>query len=257
MNDKNFTNNEDNHTALPVALITGAARRIGAEIAKHLHQNDFQIIIHCHQSKNEAEKLAEELNRLRPGSATVVVADLNSQQGCEQLIEASLSFAGRLDALINNASVFYPTPLAEVTEEQWQHLFSTNLRAPFILAQKASPALKQHSGSIINITDIHGQNPLFGYSIYSMSKAGLISMTHTLAKELAPSIRVNAVSPGAIMWPEAEMEDHEKQKKVLAKIPLQRMGAAINIAQTVLFLLQNDYVTGQVIKVDGGRMGSE
>ncbi len=240
-------------TNTPVVLITGAACRIGAEIVRHLHNHNYDIVIHCNHSTDEANQLAAELNSHRDNSILVISADLSSREGCEQLIESALAFKGRLNALVNNASAFYPTPVAEVTEEQWQQLFTTNLRAPFILSQKASPILKQNSGVIINITDIHGERPLAGYSVYSMSKAGLISMTHSLAKELAPEIRVNAVSPGAILWPEADDDDFEKQKKVLAKIPLQRMGAAINIAQTVLFLLENDYVTGQVIKVDGGQ----
>lgn len=246
-------NDKKTKTNTPVVLITGAARRIGAETARHLHSHNYDIIIHCNHSIAEANRLAAELNTYRDDSALVVSADLSSQEGCEQLIENALAFKGRLNALVNNASAFYPTPVADVTEEQWQQLFATNLRAPFILSQKATTTLKQHSGVIINITDIHAEKPLAGYSVYSMSKAGLISMTHSLAKELAPEIRVNAVSPGAILWPEADEGDFEKQKKVLAKIPLQRMGAAKNIAQSVLFLLQNDYITGQVIKVDGGR----
>ena len=174
------------------------------------------------------------------------------------MLSPSSEFAGRLDVLINNASAFFPTAVADVTQEQWQTLFATNLRAPFLLSQLVMPALKKASGSIINITDIHGKKPLNGYCVYSMTKAGLISMTHSLAKELAPEIRVNAVSPGAIMWPEADAFDSEEvqaatQKKVLSKIPLARMGHAKNIAQTVLFILENDYLTGQVISVDGGR----
>lgn len=244
-------------TETPVALITGAARRIGAEIARSLHQHHYRIIIHCLHSVGDANRLAAELNQQRPDSAFVVSADLTSSAGCTQLINDSLSptslFAGRLDVLINNASAFFPTAVDDVTEEQWQKLFNTNLRAPFLLAQQSRSALQQQSGSIINITDIHGQKPLSGYCIYSMTKAGLISMTRSLAKELAPDIRVNAVSPGAILWPEADQGDLEKQRSVLAKIPLKRMGAANNIAQTVLFLLQNDYLTGQIISVDGGR----
>ncbi len=238
---------------LPIALITGAARRIGAEIAKHLHRNGYQVIIHCHHSQAEAESLAATLNTIRPNSAYVAVADLGSREGCEELIDKALSFEGRLDALINNASAFFPTPIEDVNEQQWQQLFNTNLKAPFILSQRASAALKLQSGSIINITDIHANKPLSGYSVYSMSKAGLISMTQSLAKELAPKIRVNAVSPGAILWPEHELENSEKQQNVIARIPLKRMGAAKDIAQTVLFLLQSEYITGQIINVDGGR----
>ncbi|PCJ50291.1 MAG: pteridine reductase [Gammaproteobacteria bacterium] len=252
MNDINLEK-----TQLPVALITGSARRIGAVIARLLHQNHHQIIIHCNHSLTEAEQLASELNDLRAASALVIKADLSTSQGCNELIEAVLEdsgmFKGRLDVLVNNASAFYPTAIGDVTDSDWQQLFSTNLKAPFILAQGFSASLKQNFGSIINITDIHGERPLAGYSVYSMSKAGLISMTLSLAKELAPNIRVNGVSPGAILWPEADEGDLQKQQKVLAKIPLTRMGAPMNIAQTVLFLLKNDYITGQTIKVDGGR----
>ncbi len=248
--------------ALPVALITGAARRIGAEIARLLHHNGYRIIIHCNNSIGEAQQLADELNAQRNNSAIVIAAELATEEGCEYLMSEVLSvdgpFEGRLNVLINNASVFYPTAFypttdEEATDEQWQQLFATNLRAPFLLAQKAAATLKKSSGSIINITDIHGERPLKGYSIYCMTKAGLISMTRSLSEELAPNVRVNGVSPGAIMWPEAEIDDQEKQKKVLAKIPLGRMGAPRNIAGTVLFLLENTYITGQIIKVDGGR----
>ena len=247
---------------LPVVLITGAARRIGAETARHLHANGYRIIIHCNSSTDEANQLADELNANRSNSAYVVSAELSSNESCKQLIDTVLAtdspFNGCLDVLINNASAFFPTTVEDVTEKQWQTLFATNLRAPFLLSQLAMPALKKAAGSIINITDIHGIKPLQGYSVYSMTKAGLISMTHSLAKELAPEIRVNAVSPGAIMWPEADAFESEEvqaatQQKVLAKVPLARMGHPNNIAQTVLFLLQNDYVTGQVISVDGGR----
>jgi len=253
MNENNFTNN----VTKPVALITGAARRIGAEIARYLHQHNYQIIIHCHHSLSEAEQLAEELEAERAHSTQIIVADLMSLDGCEAIIKQALdkdnTFNGRLDVLVNNASAFFPTAVEDVTEQQWQKLFTTNLQAPFVLAQKAVIALKKYSGSIINITDIHGEKPLSGYPVYSMTKAGLISMTQSLAKELAPEIRVNGISPGAILWPEAETGDIEKQQHVLAKIPLKRMGKARNIAQTVLFLLQNDYISGQLIKVDGGR----
>jgi len=242
-----------NSVAVPVALITGAARRIGAEITRTLHAQGYDVIIHCNHSEEDAKKLADPLNQARPASATIIKSDISTKQGCTALIEQALLFKNRLDALINNASIFYPVPINEVTSDQWHSFFETNLHAPFLLSQKASSHLKDTSGAIINITDIHGASPLPGYSVYSMTKAGLISMTQSLAKELAPEIRVNGVSPGAIMWPEADEGDDVKQQKVLAKIPLQRMGAANNISQTVLFLLQNDYITGQIIKVDGGR----
>jgi pteridine reductase len=254
----NVINNDTNsNDTLPVALITGSARRIGAEIARHLHQAQYQIIIHCNHSLTDANTLADELNELRANSARVIQADLSTTEGCKSLIDDVINpqalFRGRLDALINNASAFFPTKVSDVTDSDWQKLFNTNLKAPFTLAQKSTATLKQYRGSIINITDIHGERPLRGYSVYSMTKAGLISMTHSLAKELAPKIRVNGVSPGAILWPEVDEGDDEKQLKVLAKIPLNRMGGPHNIAQSVLFLLTNDYITGQIISVDGGR----
>ena len=255
----NVINNDSNikKSPLPVALITGSARRIGAEIARHLHQANYQIIIHCNHSLIVAKALADELNEQRAASARVIQADLSSTEGCTKLIDETINpeglFHGRLDALINNASVFFPTKVSDVTDSDWQKLFNTNLKAAFSLAQKSTATLRQYRGSIINITDIHGERPLAGYSVYSMSKAGLITMTLSLAKELAPEIRVNGVSPGAILWPEADEGDDEKQLKVLAKIPLNRMGEPNNIAQTVLFLLTNDYITGQIISVDGGR----
>ncbi len=252
MNNENLSKN-NTADATPVALVTGAARRVGAEIATILHSEGYCVVIHYRHSQADAENLASTLNALRPGSALTIAADISSREGCEQLIEKTLTLTGRLDALINNASLFYPTVLEEVAENQWQQLFDTNLKAPFMLAQKAAAALKQSSGCIVNITDIHGSRPLQGYSIYSMSKAGLISMTLSLAKELAPEIRVNAVSPGAILWPEADLDNTKKQQEIINLIPLKRMGTPREIAQTVLFLLQNNYITGQIISVDGGR----
>jgi len=258
MNNKNTANSSQEATAaLPkVALVTGAARRIGAEIATMLHNSGYLVVIHYHHSKTDAEALANSLNAKRADSAFTVSTDLGTEAGCEELINKTLAIKGRLDALINNASVFYPIAVDAVSTEQWQLIFNTNLRAPFILSQKAASTLNESTGSIINITDIHGSRPLEGYSVYSMSKAGLISMTQSLAKELAPDIRVNSVSPGAILWPENETDD-EAHQEILRRIPLNRLGAAENIAQTVLFLLQNNYITGQTINVDGGRSLSQ
>jgi len=248
--------NQENSNA-QVVLITGAARRIGAETARLLHNNNYNVIIHCNRSIDDANQLASELNGIRDNSAMVISVELGTSDGCDSLMQQVLSsdnlFNGRLDVLINNASAFYPIEVADVTNQQWQHLFETNLHTPFLLAQKAEAELKKRNGCIVNITDIHGERPLKGYAVYSMTKAGLISMTKALAKEFAPKVRVNAVSPGAILWPESEIDDIEKQAKVLAKIPLGRMGAARNIAGSVLFLLEHSYVTGQIIKVDGGR----
>ncbi len=247
--------NTENSSSQAVVLITGAARRIGAEIATMLHKKDYRVVIHYHHSKAEAEALANALNAERADCAFTVSTDLGTEEGCMDLIEKTLSITGRLDALINNASVFYPTAVDTVTNDQWQHIFNTNLRAPFVLAQKAAKTLKESSGCIVNITDIHGSRPLEGYSVYSISKAGLISTTQSLARELAPEVRVNSVSPGAILWPEKD-GDHSRTD-ILSQIPLKRLGSAENIAQTVLFLLQNNYITGQTINVDGGRSLSQ
>ncbi len=257
MNNENFSNNSKQANNKAVALITGAARRIGAEIATTLHKAGYTVMIHYQHSQAEAENLAGRLNNHRKASAFIYCSDLTTRQGCEQLIEETMSIAGKLDALVNNASQFYPTAVDEVTDTQWQHIFTTNLKAPFTLAQKAAKTLKQSCGSIVNITDIHGVKPLEGFSVYSMSKAGLISMTHSLAKELAPDIRVNAVSPGAILWPQKAPDMSGNQQEILSKIPLQRLGSTKDIAQTVLFLLQNEYITGQIINVDGGRSLSQ
>jgi len=257
MNSNNSSKNSTNISVTKVALITGAAQRIGAEIATLLQKAGYCVMIHYNHSKTEAEQLAKRLNAEREESAFTFSSDLNSQQECKRLIEKTLSINGNLNALINNASQFFPTVVDEVTETQWQQLFDTNLKAPFTLAQKAASALKQSSGSIVNITDIHGSKPLQGYSVYSMSKAGLISMTQSLAKELAPEVRVNAVSPGAILWPQEEAGQIEKQQDIISKIPLKRLGSTKDIAQAVLFLLQNNYITGQIINVDGGRSLSQ
>lgn len=235
-----------------VALITGAAKRIGASIARNIHGAGYNVIIHYHHSKPEAEQLAQELNVIRTDSASSISLDLFQHQHCAQLIDYCIERHARFDVLVNNASVFFPTALNTVSEKQWLKIMDVNVKAPLFLCKEASAHLKKNNGSIINITDIHGDKPLSDHVVYSTTKAALIMLTKALAKELAPEVRVNAVSPGAIEWPET-MNDKEKDV-ILNKIPLQTKGGEQDIANAVLFLLnQADYMTGQVINVDGGR----
>ncbi len=235
-----------------IALITGAARRIGAEIATSLHKAGYGVVLHCRQSRQEAECLAATLNAQRNDSAWVMQADLQSVTQINRLIDQLLSQHGRLDVLINNASSFYPTPISEVNEQQWDELLGSNLKAPFFLSQAAFPALAKHEGCIVNMVDIYAKRALPNYPVYSSAKAGLYALTETLAKELAPKVRVNAVSPGVIFWP--ENNEPEQADEVLKKVPLQRQGKASDIAEMVLFLVEKaSYITGQIIAVDGGK----
>ncbi|WP_339858495.1 pteridine reductase [Pseudohongiella acticola] len=241
----------------PVVLITGAAKRIGAEIARCFHQAGYCVIIHCRRSQHDAEALAAQLNRHRAGSASVLVADLNDEQALAALGTRALSCYQRLDTLVNNASSFYPTPLASLTQTQWLDLMNSNARAALFLSQQLAPALIKSAGSIVNLTDINVNRGMADFSAYTMAKAALGAMTRSLARELAPSVRVNAVSPGAILWPEHTEEgatQDAEQASILAGIPLKRLGTPAEIAQTVLFLARDAaYVTGQTIRVDGGR----
>jgi pteridine reductase len=233
-------------------LITGASRRLGAAIARELHHRGMDIVIHYHRSARDAQSLADELNGQRPGSADLVQADLNEASAANHIIEAAVGFNGRLDVLINNASSFYPTPVAEVTLEQWDDLFNTNLKAPFFLAQRAYTHLCGSGGCIINITDIHAHRPLQGYPVYSMAKAGLIMLTMALAREFGPQVRVNAVSPGAIIWP--EHMDKQTREKILSRTLMKRCGDPRDITGAINFLINDAaYVTGQVLVIDGGR----
>ncbi|MBA2652309.1 MAG: pteridine reductase [Tatlockia sp.] len=246
--------NQANKQAIKVALVTGAARRIGAAIIKHLHQAGYQVIIHCHHSVAEAEQLAKGLNHQREGSALVLKADLCRPKVGEELIDAALAWAGRLDLLINNASVFLKTNFAKFNETNWDNLFATNVKAPYLLSLAARPHLARQQGAIINIADTHGDRPLKDYSEYCQTKAALIMQTKALAREFAPDIRVNAVSPGAIVWPEHQnLVSKEEQAEIIAKTPLKRKGEPGFIAQAVVALAENPFITGQVLKVDGGR----
>ncbi|OGT83518.1 MAG: pteridine reductase [Gammaproteobacteria bacterium RIFCSPLOWO2_02_FULL_61_13] len=230
------------------ALITGGARRIGAAITHALHAAGMDVIIHCHRSVAEAEALAANLNRARAGSARVLNQDLRPASGPEKLVEQCHA----LDVLINNASTFYPTPLAEATAAQWDELLDTNLRAPFFLAQAAAPLLRRRQGCIVNLTDIHAQRPLRDHAIYSISKAALDMLTKALAKELAPEVRVNGIAPGAAMWP--EQMDADLRQRIESHTMLKRAGTPEDVAAAVRFLVCDaPYVTGQILAVDGGR----
>ena len=235
---------------MKTALITGGAARIGAQIAKTLHNNDFNIIIHCNQSKDKAQLLCDELNLLKEKSAKVVVGNLNNIDSINTIIESIES----IDLLVNNASVFYPLSVDESDSENWDNILDVNLKAPFFLSKGLSQKLNSSEGSIINIIDIHADRPLKKHSVYNISKAGLKMLTLTLAKELAPSIRVNGVSPGSILWPQEGEEISELDKSImLERIALKRQGSPQDIADTVLFLANSNYLTGQIINVDGGR----
>lgn len=236
-----------------VVLVTGAARRIGAAIVTRLHQNGARVAIHYRRSANEADGLATRLNDERADSAATFAADLLDMKQLSQLISDVMDWAGRLDCLVNNASTFYPTPVGSITETQWDDLVGSNLKAPLFLAQAAVPHLRQHGGTIVNIVDIHAQRPLRNHAVYGPAKAGLAMLTRSLAKDLAPDIRVNGVSPGAILWPEDGMSD-AAQQTILRQVPLQRPGDPDDIAGCVLYLMRDaTYVTGQIIVVDGGR----
>lgn len=236
-----------------VVLVTGAARRIGAAIVTCLQQHGARVAIHYRGSSAEATRLRDMLNEARPDSAAVFQADLLQTAAAASLVDEVLAWAGRLDGLINNASTFYPTPVGSITEESWNDLVGSNLKAPVFLSQAAAPYLRESRGSIVNIVDIHAQRPLRDHSVYGAAKAGLAMLTRALAKDLAPEVRVNGVSPGAILWPEGGMSE-AIQQTILRQVPLQRPGDPGDIAGCVLFLLADaPYVTGQIIAVDGGR----
>ncbi|MGR8940937.1 MAG: pteridine reductase [Gammaproteobacteria bacterium] len=234
-------------------LITGAAKRIGAECARRLHQEGCHVIVHYKSSEREALELCAELNRRRPDSASLLQADLLDTGCLEGVADAAQKIAGGIDVLINNASAFYPTPFGKVTEAQWDELFGSNLKAPFFLAQALRESLKARQGCIVNIVDIHAERGLPGFPAYSIAKAGLVAMTRVLAKEMGPEVRVNGVAPGAIIWPEHDLSEQGKAE-ILQRVALKRSGEPDDIAKAVLFLIKDaDYVTGQVLTVDGGR----
>ena len=235
------------------ALVTGSAARIGASIAKTLHARDCDVLLHCNSNVAGAEALAEHLNSERADSAFVVSADLSTRAGIDSLVDACSQRWDQLDLLVNNASRFYPTTVGETTGWQWEDLLSSNLRAPYFLSQGLLPQLKLAEGSIINLLDIHASRPMKQHAVYSIAKAGLQMLTLSLAKELAPAIRVNGIAPGSILWPENE-GDESTHAAILSRIALGRLGQTEDIASAVVYLaFDAPYVTGQVLAVDGGR----
>lgn len=239
-------------TKQQVIFISGSAKRLGAAIAHSLHQQGYRIILHCQHSLDEARTLQNELNEQRADSVALVVGDLCNHHELSRLSEEIQTVFGRLDGLINNASAFYPTPVGHIQEQEWNDLIGSNAMAPLFLSQALSGELKRRQGAIINMVDIHALRPLQQHTVYCMAKAALVSMTESLAVELAPDIRVNAIAPGAILWPSKEVSEQQKNA-VLANVPMQRLGETDDITNAVSFLLNASYVTGQILKIDGGR----
>jgi pteridine reductase len=235
------------------ALITGGARRVGAAIARRLHAAGAAVLIHYRDSEAEATKLVAELNATRAKSAAKVKAELLAPIAPRALVGAALGEFGRLDLLVNNASSFFPVDVGAIEASHWEELIGSNLRAPLFISQEAAPELRKHAGAIVNIVDIHADRPLKGYPVYSIAKAGLAALTRSLALELAPTVRVNAVAPGAIAWPDDGQFDPGERERIVATTPLGRVGSPEDIAQAVHFLACASYVTGEIIAVDGGR----
>ena len=236
-----------------VALITGGARRIGACIAHTLHREGMKLVIHYHGSAEAARELQAELHHHRPDSVLLVGTDLLDLAKLEKLVSQATTEFGQLDVLVNNASSFYPTPVGQTTDEQWQDLIGVNLKAPYFLSQAAAGPLTVSGGCIINLVDIYAERPLKNHPVYNVTKAGLIGLTRALARELGPEVRVNAVAPGAILWPDGDV-DEIAQQRLISRTPLKRTGNPTDIAQTVLFLIRDaEFLTGQIVNVDGGR----
>jgi pteridine reductase len=240
-------------STLLVALITGAAQRIGADIARQLHSQGYTIILHYCHSERAARQLAAELNQQRANSCQRLQADLLDTNAVIQLASDAVQLHGHVDVLVNNASSFYPTPLSQATQQDWDTLFNSNLKGAYFLCQQLTETLRQRRGCIVNMVDIYSERPMKNHSLYCMAKAGLAMMTKALARELAPEIRVNGVSPGAILWPEDELTE-QKKADILGRVPMQSLGSSKDIANTVAFLVQQaPYITGHIIAVDGGR----
>ncbi len=239
-----------------VALVTGAARRIGAATVEMLHEAGATVVIHYRSSSEDAIKLSAKLNAIRNNSCLLQQAELSNSEELNKMVDNIIEQTGRLDILINNASSFFPTPVGEITEEQWDNLMGSNLKAPLFLSQFAAPYLKKNQGCIVNMIDIHGIRPLKNYTVYSTAKAGLLMMTQSLARELGPEIRVNGIAPGAILWPENESKEMQAEHDaLLEKTCLKRVGTPKDITKAILFLVKDaDYITGHVIPVDGGRL---
>lgn len=245
---------ESGQTGRPVAIVTGSARRIGAAIVGHLHDRGLDVLIHYRHSASEAESLAGRLNRERAGSAATVGADLAGRDAPGRIAAAALERFGRIDVLVNNASAFFPSPVEQADQAQFDTLIDANLRAPFFLSQACMPSLRVNRGAIVNIVDIHAMVPMPRHALYSQAKAGLQMQTRALARELAPEIRVNGVAPGAILWPEND-QSPEAAEAIVDRIPMGRPGQPEDIAGAVAYLaLDAPYITGQILTVDGGRL---
>lgn len=237
-----------------VVLITGGAKRVGAAICRRLHASGANLMLHYRASGGEARLLQAELNHTRPNSVALIQADLLDTGKLPSLVDQTVQTFGRLDCLINNASSFFPTPVGEIGIDSWNDLIGTNLQAPLFLAQSAAPWLRKAGGAIVNIADIHADRPLKSYVVYSIAKAGLIGLTRSLARELAPEVRVNAVAPGPVLWPDDESFDELSRQRIISHTPLKREGTPEDIAGAVHYLLvEASYVTGQTLNVDGGR----
>lgn len=241
------------HAANPVVLITGGARRVGAVIARTLHGAGYDLALHHRSSEAEANALKIELEQIRPNSVLILQAELAQLDRLAGLVEGAIQRFGRLDALVNNASSFYPTKFGDITPVHWQDLFASNAQAPLFLAQAAAPALRERAGAIINMVDIYADRPLPGYTPYCMAKAALVAATYALARELGPQVRVNGIAPGNILW-STNMEKAETPAVVLERTTLQRQGTPLDVATAIRFLLtEGAYITGQILRVDGGR----
>jgi pteridine reductase len=235
-------------------IVTGAARRVGAAIARRLHANGAALMLHYKSAESDALSLQAELNAVRQDSVTLVKADLLDLAGLAEIVRNTVTRFGRIDALVNNASSFFPTPVGEISSSHWDDLIGTNLRAPLFLSQAAAPHLKKAGGCIVNITDIHAERPLKNYVVYSVAKAGLAGLTRSLARELGPEIRVNGVAPGPILWPEDDSFDEVSRQRIVSHTLLKRAGEPDDLARAVYyFIAEAPYVTGQIIAVDGGR----
>jgi len=235
-------------------LVTGGARRVGAAICRRLHAAGANMVVHCNRSQRDAQTLVHELNGLRSGSAVLVQADLLEAGAPAALVKRTVSAYGGVDVLVNNASSFYATPLGQIDAKAWDDLMGTNLRAPLFLSQAAAPELRRARGCIVNIIDIHAERPLADHMVYTVAKGGLMALTRSLALELGPDVRVNGVSPGAILWPEGpEWQNEADRQGILERSVLKRRGEPDDIAGAVEFLATSPYVTGQIIAVDGGR----
>ncbi len=241
-----------------VALVTGSARRVGAVTVKALHTEGATVVVHYRNSSSEAEKLCDELNKIRSNSCFIEQADLLESPSITNLIDSIIKKVGRLDILVNNASSFYPTKVGEITEKDWDDLMGSNLKAPLFLSQAAAPELIKNKGCIVNMADVYAYKPLKNHPVYSAAKAGLVMLTQSLAKELGPNVRVNGIAPGVILWPEADGDEKsEEHKLLLKKTCLKREGSPDDIAKAIVFLVRDaDYITGHILPVDGGRLVS-